>query len=244
MLHNVLYIPDFHHNLLSVSKLLDQNCLVAYFHSSHCSFQDLSTNQLKAIGKRLSGLYIFSTPSSGASTTKHVFSSMHTNNVQIDSVVHNVSKHHISLSLLHARLGHPSIGKIKHISIQYTGDLHDFSCEPCIFAKHHKLPFPLSSSLSTSPFALIHVDIWGPYKTPSLSGASYFLTILDDHTRTTWTHLLHTKQQVSALVSTFLNYVATQFASKVKVIRSDNGTEIVQEFCAHMFAAHGIIHQK
>ena len=188
--------------------------------------------------------YINSVLSSGASTTKHVFSSVHTNNVQFDSVVHNVSKHHISLPLLHARLGHPSIGKIKHMSIQYTGDLHDFSCEPCIFAKHHKLPFPISSSLATSPFALVHVDLWGPYNTPSLSGASYFLTILDDHTRTTWTHLLHTKQQVSAILSTFLNYVATQFASKVKVIRSDNGTEIMHEFCAHMFAEHGIIRQK
>ena len=148
------------------------------------------------------------------------------------------------MSLLHARLGHPSIGKIKYLTVPYDGNEHDFSCEPCVFEKHHKLPYSLSHSLANHPFDLIHVDLWGPYKTPSLSGAQYFLTILDDNTRTTWTHLIHTKQQVPPLLSAFLSYVKNHFDVDIEHIRSDNGTEIVQEYSATLFANKGIIHQR
>jgi len=43
----------------------------------------------------------------------------------------------------------------------------------------------VSKTNKTSPFDLIHVDIWGGYKVASISGAKYFLTIVDDHTRCT-----------------------------------------------------------
>ncbi|PRQ20262.1 putative RNA-directed DNA polymerase [Rosa chinensis] len=32
----------------------------------------------------------------------------------------------------------------------------------------------------------IHSDVWGPAKIPSLSGARYFVTFIDDCTRMTW----------------------------------------------------------
>lgn len=81
--------------------------------------------------------------------------------------------------------------------------MDDFSCEACIFGKHHKLPFHLSTSIAAKPFALVHTDLWGPYKISSMTGATYFLTIMDDNKRTTWTHLLLNKQQVFSIISTF-----------------------------------------
>ena len=48
-------------------------------------------------------------------------------------------------------------------------------------AKQRKLPFPISDSYASSPFSLIHVDIWGPCATTALNGHKCFLTIVDDH---------------------------------------------------------------
>ena len=131
---------------------------------------------------------------------------------------------------------------IPHVTI--NNNKEHFDCESCILGKHHKFPFPISSSHATAPFALIHIDLWGPYRSPSLSGATYFLTILDDYSKTTWTHLIHDKQQVFHIISNFLSYVSNQFNTTVKVIRSDNGTEIFQQACCSLFASQGIIHQR
>ena len=55
------------------------------------------------------------------------------------------------------------------------------TCSVCPLAKQKRLPFTSSTHVSVPNFDLIHVDIWGPYSTPSLNGSRYFLTIVDDH---------------------------------------------------------------
>ncbi|XP_060183250.1 uncharacterized protein LOC132613230 [Lycium barbarum] len=41
----------------------------------------------------------------------------------------------------------------------------------------------------------------------------------------------------------FLQYVKTQFSKTVKTVRSNNGTEFVNEFCSKLFLYLGIVHQ-
>uniref|UniRef100_A0A3Q7GRS6 Uncharacterized protein n=1 Tax=Solanum lycopersicum TaxID=4081 RepID=A0A3Q7GRS6_SOLLC len=56
-LQDVLFVPEFHYNLLSISKVTkDFNCFVS-FYPGFCLFQDLSTGELKGIGKEDDGLY-------------------------------------------------------------------------------------------------------------------------------------------------------------------------------------------
>lgn len=128
------------------------------------------------------------------------------------------------IDLLHARLGHVSLSKLKHLPNVGSSQLSNFSCDICILAKHHKLPFQYSGSYASENFELIHMDVWGPYKVPTYCGARYFLTVVDDHTRATWTFLMNNKEQVYGKVAQLLEYVETQFNTKVKRIRSDNGT--------------------
>ena len=61
-------------------------------------------------------------------------------------------------------------------------------CLICPLAKQTRSQFPLSSINTHAPFELTHVDIWGGYHIPSITGAQYFLTIVDDHTRCTWVY--------------------------------------------------------
>nr|XP_016514223.1 PREDICTED: uncharacterized protein LOC107831027 [Nicotiana tabacum] len=57
-LENVLHVPDFKFNLLSVSKITKQLCCVALFFPDFCVFQGLFNGKVLEIGKEKEGLYI------------------------------------------------------------------------------------------------------------------------------------------------------------------------------------------
>ena len=65
--------------------------------------------------------------------------------------------------------------------------------------------------MSTKPFALIHVDVWGPYSVCTYDGFRFFLTIVDDATRSTWVYLMKAKSDVKQLLISFYNMILTQF---------------------------------
>lgn len=51
------------------------------------------------------------------------------------------------------------------------------------------------------------------------------------------------KDQTYFVLQYLIEYVETQFDSKIKVIRSDNGGEFVNEKCLQLFVSKGTIHQ-
>ncbi|GJT45205.1 retrovirus-related pol polyprotein from transposon TNT 1-94 [Tanacetum coccineum] len=109
------------------------------------------------------------------------------NLVVSNSVHHNID----DLHTLHARLGHLLVSKIIHVNECKKFNTSNLTCESCSLAKFHRLPFLKSTTTSHNPFDLIHVDLWGSYRTPALNGAHYFYTIVDDKSRFTWTYLVH-----------------------------------------------------
>ena len=108
-------------------------------------------------------------------------------------------------------------------------------------AKQHRLPIGTSEISSEKPFDLIHCDIWGRYKHSSLSGAHYFLTIVDDYTCFTWIFLMKHKDEAQPLIKHFFSYVSTQFASHIKKFRSDNGGEFLS--LQSFFKDNGVLFQ-
>lgn len=61
-LKKVLFMPDFKHNLLSLSKLLEGSNMNVIFHKNGCTFQDHSTRSVIGEGKKIGGLYKFQLP--------------------------------------------------------------------------------------------------------------------------------------------------------------------------------------
>ena len=113
-------------------------------------------------------------------------------------------------------------------------------CNVCPLAKQKRLSFPLSRSYSISCFDLIHIDIWGPYKMPTVHNEHYFLTIVDDCSCYTWLFLMKNKSETRSLIKSFYHFVETQFSVRIKTIRTDNGLEFnMSEF----YASKGIAHQ-
>lgn len=84
----------------------------------------------------------------------------------------------IKLQISHARMGHTSVSKMKHLSVFDDFDLDNMFCETCRIAKHHRLPFQRSESIAQHLFDIVHIDLWGPYKVSSISGAKILLNCL------------------------------------------------------------------
>jgi len=116
-------------------------------------------------------------------------------------------------------------------------------CQVYHQARQHRSPFPSSGSCTSHIFELIHVDLWGPYADSTYDGYKYFLTIVDDYSRATWTHLLSHKSNAFPILKSFLSFIQTQFHTTVRIIISDNGLEFSNTSAIVFYASHGIIHQ-
>jgi len=88
------------------------------------------------------------------------------------------------------------------------------------------------------------MNLWGPYKVANITRAHYFPTIVDDFTRNTWTPLLQNKSQAKNAIIQLYNMLETQFNTKIKLIRSDDGTEFNNDFFFDFFITKGILHKK
>lgn len=261
---NVFHIPDFQYNLLSISQLTKQlNCCVS-FYPTYCILQDLCSGKMMGTGKEHGGLY-FLLPASTTTTaststislpspadlhppTSSSSSSMTTVPVLPSSstFVSSFLSKHSSSTVWHARLGHPSVLKLKKINeLQsvFPKSQSLFSCPVCPLAKQSKLPFPDRLTKTSFAFELIHIDLWGAYRISTHSGHRYFLTIVDDYTRMTWLYLLKTKHDTPETLKQFIAMVHNQFSVSIKCIRSDNGTEFFNQVCTPLFSFLGIIHQ-
>lgn len=93
--------------------------------------------------------------------------------------------------------------------------------------KTNKRFFPLSNNKTSIVFELVHCDLWGPYRTISICGSKYFLTILDDYSRCVWIYLLPSKQKAPRHLKNFIALVGRQFNTQVKTVRSDNGSDFI-----------------
>lgn len=69
--------------------------------------------------------------------------------------------------------------------------------------------------------------MWGSYNVVSTCRAKYFLTILDEYSRSVWIYLLVKKRETNDILKKILAMVYPQFHKKVKTICTDNGTEFV-----------------
>ncbi|GJX25084.1 putative ribonuclease H-like domain-containing protein [Tanacetum coccineum] len=146
-------------------------------------------------------------------------------------------------NLWHRRLGHINF---KNMNKLMRGNLvrglpskifeNDHSCVACQKGKQQKASYKakLVNSIS-KPLHMLHMDIFGLTNVKSLMKKSYCLVVTDDFSRFSWVFFLATKDETSGILKTFITQIENQLDHKVKVIRSDNGTElknsVINQFC-------------
>lgn len=64
-------------------------------------------------------------------------------------------------------------------------------------------------------FDLVNYDIWGPLKSPTIAGHSYFVTLIDDKLSYIWIYLLKNKNHVLHIVPKFFKLIETQFSKSL-----------------------------
>lgn len=136
---------------------------------------------------------------------------------------------HIICLLILPELGCASDSVLSHLDFNFKFSSNP--CDSCHLAKQHRLLFHKSLVVAPCTFHLLHVDLWGPYKTPNLNGANYFLTIFDDYTRVTWTILMKDKSYVLQALQNFILMIRNQFNTTIKILQTDNGIEFLNQQC-------------
>ena len=207
VLKNLLFIPEFRLNLISISSLTTDLGYRVIFDPSSCEIQDPIRALTIGKGRRVANLYVLDVEAA---------------EVSVNAVV--------DISVWHKRLGHPALQRLDVISEVLGTTRHknksvDF-CHVCHLAKQRKLPFPSPNNICNSNFELLHIDIWGPFSVETVEGYRYFLTIVDDHSRATWIYLLKNKSEVLKVFPDFIQQVENQYKVKVKSVRSDNASEL------------------
>ena len=226
ILTDVLCVPSFTFNLISISKLNKSQYCYLIFLGSFCYIQDLALWIMIGLGREQNGLYLLDNKYKDLSS------------IPAATHYHSVSTH---FDLWHFRLGHPSSGKLELVNkivsfIQCNKTAH---YDICPIAKQKRLPFSSSTHVSNLPFVLIHCDLWGPFSTLTVDGYKYFLTVVVDFSRCTWIYLMKTKSETQILLPQFYAFFKTQFNRKIKCIRTNNGTEfLLRDF----FKSKGIMH--
>ncbi|CAI7895117.1 unnamed protein product [Closterium sp. NIES-54] len=118
------------------------------------------------------------------------------------------------------------------------------SCPTFLETKFTKFPFNSITGPAKASLVLVHMDVVGPTRAPSLSGSRYFLTIVDDHTRAVWVYPLKTKGEVAAaFLKKWMPRAQRESGHKVKVIRTDNGGEFIGADFEAVLKKKGIQHQ-
>nr|GEY80823.1 hypothetical protein [Tanacetum cinerariifolium] len=87
------------------------------------------------------------------------------------------------------------------------------------------------------------MDLCGPMRVASINGKRYILVIVDDYSRYTWTHFLRSKDETPKVLIDFLRLVQRGLQAQVRVVRTDKGTEFLNQTLHVYFVAEGILHQ-
>ncbi|RVX06964.1 Retrovirus-related Pol polyprotein from transposon RE2 [Vitis vinifera] len=166
-LTSVLYTPECPFNLISISKITRTlNCSIT-FSDKFVTLQDRSTGKTIGIGRESQGLYHLTSDSSPAVC------------ISTDAPL-----------LIHNRLGHPSLSKFQKMVPRFS-TLSSLPCESCQLGKHTRVSFPKRlNNRAKSPFELVHTDVWGPCRTASTLGFQYFVTFIDDYSRSQFTSFM------------------------------------------------------
>jgi hypothetical protein len=231
---NALYVPGLACNLLSVRALLSDNMNVRFNKDEAVIVDGVDQSVLgTATFERQNGTYTLraspSFPSAMLATST-------------DYVLN-----------WHNRLGHLHFGEVVRLGkagwldkdweskCQLSKEASDeHLCEPCILGKGARQASPRNNDRSKSPNALVHADLWGPARTPTINGARYLLTCHDDYSHRTQIFFLKKKSDTLSAFADYIKLVENHCQTKIKTIRSDNGGEFTSKRFASLLAQNGI----
>nr|GEV32712.1 hypothetical protein [Tanacetum cinerariifolium] len=229
----VYYVEGLNHNLFFVGQFCDADLEIA-FRKSTCYIRDLKGNDLLT-GSRGTDLYFITLQD----TTS-------------PNLIFLMAKATSSQAWLwHRRLSHLNFDTINLLSkndivvgLPKLKFIKDHLCSSCELGKaKHKSFHTKTTPSSKRRLQLLHMHLCGPMRVASINGKKYVLVIVNDYSRYTWTHFLRSKDETPEVLINFLRLVQRGLHAQVRIVRTDKGTEFLNQTLHAYFAAEGILHQ-
>ncbi|GJR90609.1 retrovirus-related pol polyprotein from transposon TNT 1-94 [Tanacetum coccineum] len=102
---------------------------------------------------------------------------------------------------------------------------------------------PKAENTNQEKLYLVHMDLYGPMRVASINGKRYILVIVDDYSRFTWVKFLKTKDKAPAAIIKCIKNIQVRLKATVRNVRTDNGTEFVNQTLREWYENVGITHQ-
>lgn len=146
----------------------------------------------------------------------------------------------------HRRICHRNIPDIKkaanRLNIKITQCACSDDCDSCIRAKQPNKPFAHSSTKPESPLDIVVSDLSGPWP-KSHSGSVYYMTMVDLATNYTEVWCLHQKSDAAKSIIQYAEKQENLLNKRIKIFRTDRGTEYCNKTLTDYFLNKGITHQ-
>ncbi|KAD5318304.1 hypothetical protein E3N88_18250 [Mikania micrantha] len=236
----VRYVKQLENNLLSVSQICDKQYKVL-FDDSKCYILKkgvvIPEDWILFSAPRKQDLYVLNMAT--ASTTSSTASCFMTKATEKDSI------------LWHKRMGHLSLRKMNHLvhnNLVEGVTLKNFKlsdvCVSCKKGKQTKQSHkPKKYHSITVPLELLHMDLFGPINRKSIAGDQYCLVVTDEFSRYSWVFFLKEKSKTFDCIQVLVTKLESLYKLKVRILRTDNGTEFKNHNMENFCNLRGIVQQ-
>ena len=261
VLQDVLYIPELHGNLLSVSQLACHAANVR-FAKGGCQIHD-QRGVLTCKGSLCGNLYIMpirvilaesarmavaqvdAFPTDGEELAPHT-------DAATALVAHSATSK-ANVHTWHCQLGHLYVnavlnmvrkGMVKGMEIVGSSSLTPHHCDACLKGKQMHAEIQKSMDSRTAEI-LGHVfsDICRKLPTRSHTSFEYFITWIDNVSRKVFMTGLHEKSDVAMHLKTFVAWAELETGKYLKILRSDGGGEYIAGAVQVYLKEKGIQHE-
>jgi hypothetical protein len=218
LLRDVLFVPSFHRNLISVSRL-DKDSYECYFGHGKCAiwFKDACVG----IALLHDELYVLS-----LRKKVHPLCNVNEQISLLNKEQKKRKRTHDSSKLWHCRLGHISRGRIENLvkkdilpSLEFS-DIEQFIY--CIKGKYVK-QIKKGANRSTATLEIIHTDICGLFSVRSIYGYDSFIAFTHNYSRYGYIYPIKERSEALDKFKIFKAKVKNQHDKRIKIAQSDRG---------------------
>ncbi len=246
VLHNVFYIPGHHANLLSMDAVVRAGGKIA-FSNLHCVIAIDGCSVINALREES----LWAITDCSYECGQHYLSTNRPDTVLALSARQQQPRSAEEWHAAYGHLGYQNMAKLPNMVEGIDVPPSEFLktgkqvCGTCQQNKQVSLPYEPATHHTSQPLELVHSDLCGPITPASKGGAKYIATFLDDYTKFSVIRLLKRKSDMTAVMPEVFNFLERQCNGNysVKALRTDNGTEYVNDEVTLYLSSNGIVHQ-
>ncbi|GJV11166.1 retrovirus-related pol polyprotein from transposon TNT 1-94 [Tanacetum coccineum] len=228
----VYYVEGLGHNLFYVGQFCDSDLEVA-FRKHTCFVRNLEGVDLLS-GSQGTNMYSLSIGDMMASFPICLLSKA----TKTKSWLWHLCVSHLNFGAINHLARHSLVRGLPRLKFE-----NDHLCSACAMGKSKKQSHkPKSEDTNQEKLYLLHMDFCGLMRVASVNGKKY-IVIVDDYSRFTWVKFLALKDEAPDFIIKLLKMIQVRLNAAIRNIRTDNGTEFVNQTLRDYYEQVGISYE-